>query len=149
MMKQIDKYQVRTDLYYDPVNHFWVDITGNTAVIGMSPLVQETSGSFVAIQIADPGIRFGKNESFGSAEAEKHVGPLKAPVSGKVLTINEHVLNTPRLINEDPYGQGWLMEIELTNKAELDDLISGDENITVWFEAELKKFDEKGWTAQP
>jgi glycine cleavage system H protein len=148
-MKQIDKYKVRTDLYYDPVNHFWVDVKGNTAIIGMSPLVQETSGSFVAIQIAEKGTSFSKNESFGSAEAEKHVGPLKAPVSGKVLVVNENVLNTPRLINEDPHGEGWLMEVELTNKAELDDLVSGEGNITAWFEAELKKFDEKGWTAQP
>lgn len=148
-MKQIGKYSVRTDLYYEPTNHFWLDITGNRAVIGMTPLVQETSGSFVAIQMAAPGKSFSVKENIGSVEAEKHVGPLKAPVSGKVLTINDDVLLTPRLINEDPYERGWLMEIELSAPGEIDQLISGEEAITEWFSAELKKFDEKGWIAQP
>jgi glycine cleavage system H protein len=148
-MKQIGKYQVRTDLAYDPQNHFWIDVSGNRAIIGMSPLVQETNGSFVAIQFVQPGTFINKKESFGSVEAEKHVGPLKAPLSGNVLTLNENVISTPRLINEDPYGEGWLMEIELTNKEEIDELISGEELITEWFESELKKFDEKGWIAQP
>lgn len=148
-MKQIGKYSVRMDLHYEPANHFWLDITGNRAVIGMTPLVQETSGSFVAIQMATPGKTFRSKENIGSVEAEKHVGPLKAPVSGKVLTVNEEVLRTPRLINEDPYGMGWLMEIELTNPEELGQLIRGEKAITEWFTAELKKFDEKGWIAQP
>lgn len=149
MMKQIDKYQVRTDLHYDPANHFWLDINGNKAVIGMSPLVQETSGSFVAVQMLTPGKSFKARESIGSIEAEKHVGPLKAPVSGKVLVVNERVIKAPRLINEDPYGEGWLMEIELANADEINQLVSGEEAITEWFESELKKFDEKGWTARP
>ena len=149
-MKQVDKYQVRTDLYYDPVHHFWMDVTGNKAVIGMSPLVQETNGSFVAIQMGRTGTSFRKNESIGSVEAEKHVGPLKAPVSGKILVVNENVIENPRLINEDPYGEGWLMEIELTHAAvEIAGLVSGEEKVMEWFESELKKFDEKGWIAQP
>jgi glycine cleavage system H protein len=149
-MKQIDKYQIRTDLYYDPQNHFWLDISGNKAIIGMSPLVQETSGSFVAIQLANAGTTFNKSESMGSVEAEKHVGPLKAPVSGKVIAVNEEVIQKPRLINDDPYGEGWIMEIELTNATtEIPELVSGEESITSWFESEIKKFDEKGWIAQP
>jgi len=148
-MKQIGKYSVRTDLHYEPTNHFWLDITGNRAVIGMTPLVQETSGSFVAIQMAAPGKSFEKKDNIGSVEAEKHVGPLKAPVSGKVLTVNEELFQTPRLINEDPYEKGWLMEIELSNPSEINQLVSGEAAITEWFTAELKKFDEKGWIAQP
>ncbi len=149
-MKQIGKYQVRTDVYYDPTNHFWIEVSGNRAVIGMSPLVQETSGSFVAIQFAAPGTVFSKGASIGSAEAEKHVGPLKAPVSGKVLSINQHVVERPQQINADPYGEGWLMEVELTSAAaELPSLVSGEQQITKWFEEELQKFEEKGWIAQP
>ena len=147
-MKKIDKYEVRTDLYYDPVNHFWVDINGNKAIVGMSPLMQETSGSFVALQIEQTGTRFEKGEGFGTAEAEKHVGPLKAPLSGKIIAINNEVIENPRLINTDPYHKGWLIEMELTNiEEEIGSLISGEEAITDWFESELKKFDEKGWIA--
>lgn len=148
-MNKIDKYEIRETLHYDPANHFWVDVSGNTAVIGMSPLIQETSGSFVAVQLANPGTAFKKGESVGTVEAEKHVGPLKSPLSGVVRLINDAVINNPRLINELPYDDGWLMEIELTDQDELKSLISGEQNIRVWFETELKKFNDKGWIAQP
>lgn len=141
---------IKTDLLYDPVNYFWVKAEGNNARIGMSPLVEQTSGSFVAIQFSKLGETLAKDESFGSAEAEKHVGHMKMPVSGKLIAVNEKVINNPRLINTDPYNEGWLIEVELSNFTnEFDGLIAGEENIKTWFEAELKKFDEKGWLAQP
>jgi len=148
-MNKVDKYEIRESLYYDSANHFWADVSGNTAVIGMSPLVQETSGSFVAVQFAKPGTTFKKGESIGTVEAEKHVGPLKSPLSGKVRLVNDAVMNNPRLINEQPYDDGWLMEIELTDTRELDGLITGEQNIREWFETELKRFNDKGWIAQP
>ena len=147
-MNKAGKYEIRENLHYDPVNHFWMDVSGSSAVIGMSPLVQETSGSFVAVQFAKPGTAFSKGESIGTVEAEKHVGPLKAPVSGRIRSINEAVITHPRLINEHPYDEGWLMEIDLSDTAELKGMITG-EKTREWFEAELKRFNEKGWIAQP
>ena len=148
-MIKIDKYDVDTSLHYDPKEHFWIQISDNHARIGMSPLIQETSGAFVAIQINALDMTFKKGASFGSIEAEKHVGPLKMPLSGKVTKVNEAVIENPRLINYDPYGDGWLIEMELTNVAvEVVELISGEQNIKDWFESELKKFDDKGWIAQ-
>ncbi len=142
--------KIKTDLLYDPNEYFWIKAEGNKARIGMSPLVEETSGSFVAIQFSKIGGIFKKGESFGSAEAEKHVGHMKMPVSGKLQAINEKVVENPRLINTDPYNEGWLIEVELTKFAdEFDGLIAGEENIKSWFAEELKKFDEKGWLAQP
>jgi len=148
-MIQIGKYLVKTDVYYDPETHFWVDPSKGTAIIGMSPLVQETSGSFVAVQINKSGSELVQGEAFGTIEAEKHVGPLKAPLSGTIVTINENVVENPRLINDDPYGEGWLMEVSLADEKSLSNLIHGEENIKNWFEEELKKYDEKGWIAQP
>ena len=113
-MKSIRNFNIRTDVWYDTDEGFWLDIDGSTARIGMSPLVQETSGSFVAIKVEDAGTSFSKGESFGSVEAEKHVGHLKAPVSGKIISINEKVLENPRLLNTDPYGKGWLIELEMS-----------------------------------
>jgi glycine cleavage system H protein len=147
-MIKIDKYYVDTGLFYDQKEHFWVKISGNTARVGMSPLIQETSGAFVAVQINDLEKDFTKGEAFGSIEAEKHVGPLKMPLSGKVLKINDEVIENPRLINYDPYGDGWIMEMELSNAdAEVPELIFGDHNVVQWFESELKKFEDKGWIA--
>jgi glycine cleavage system H protein len=147
-MTKIDKYDVDTGLFYDTKEHFWVKITGNSARVGMSPLIQETSGAFVAVQINSPDNELSKGEAFGSIEAEKHVGPLKMPLSGKVVKVNNEVMENPRLINYDPYGDGWIMEMELTNAdAEVPELIFGDHNVVTWFETELKKFEDKGWIA--
>lgn len=149
-MKKILNFEVRTNLLYDPKEHFWLDIKGNIARIGMSSLVQETTGSFVAVQFEESGKRLTKSSSFGSIEAEKHVGHLKAPISGVILKTNAKVMENPRLINTDPYGEGWLVEIEMSHfEEEIKNLIQGEENIIAWFESELKKYDEKGWLAQP
>jgi len=147
-MTKIDKYDVDTDLFYDQNEHFWVKISDNIARVGMSPLIQETSGAFVAVQMNDLNKKFNQGEAFGSIEAEKHVGPLKMPLSGKILKVNDEVIENPRLINYDPYGDGWIMEMELTNAdAEVPELIFGDHNVVQWFESELKKFEDKGWIA--
>lgn len=148
-MEKIDKYEVNLDCYYDADTHFWVEINGNEARIGMSPLVQETSGSFVAIVFDSMKEPINRGASFGNVEAEKHVGPLVSPVSGVITETNSSVIENPRLINSDPYGEGWLVKMELTNReTELDTLISGREEIMKWFTSELKKFEDKGWIAQ-
>jgi glycine cleavage system H protein len=147
-MEKIDKYKVNKNYYYDTDTHFWIDLNGDQARIGMSPLVQETSGSFVAILFDDLN-EVKRGEVFGSAEAEKHVGPLKSPISGVITETNELVIETPRLINTDPYGDGWLLKMRLINKdTEIPKLIFGNDNIMSWFKSELKKFEEKGWIAQ-
>ncbi len=147
-MKKIKGFNIRTDIHYATDEGFWLDVDGNTARIGMSPLVQETTGSFVAIRMETVGTSFSKGNSFGSVEAEKHVGHLKAPVSGKIISINEKVLENPRLINTDPYGKGWLVEMEVSELNEIDGLLSGDENVAAWFESEIARYEEKGWLAE-
>ena len=148
-MTKVDKYEVDTSLFYDPQEHFWVRIDDNTARIGLSPLIQESNGAFVAIQLEGAGQELAKGESFGSIEAEKHVGPLKMPLSGRITRFNEEIIENPRLINYDPYGDGWIMEMELTKAdEEVPGLIFGDHNVVQWFEQELKKFSDKGWIAQ-
>ncbi len=148
-MVKIDKYDVDTDLYYDPKEHFWIKVSDKHARIGMSPLIQETSGAFVAIQMNTLNSNLSIGESFGTIEAEKHVGPLKIPLTGRVTKINDQVIENPRLINYDPYGDGWLIEMELSNlNGELSKLIYGEKEVMTWFESELKKFDDKGWIAQ-
>ena len=148
-MDKIDKYEINKNFYYDADTHFWVDLRNDEARIGMSPLVQETSGSFVAVIFEGLNAEVKKGASFGSIEAEKHVGPLNAPVSGVVTEVNELVKENPRLINTDPYGDGWLIKMKLSNKdTEIPQLIYGNDNVVSWFKSELKKFEDKGWIAQ-
>ncbi len=147
-MEKIDKYEINQNCYYDPDTHFWVELNGSQARIGMSSLVQETSGTFVAVSIEKLDHEVERGESFGSIEAEKHVGPLKSPVSGLITEINEKIIEKPRLINTDPYGDGWLIKLTLTDpNADVPRLIFGNDKVVKWFKVELKKFEDKGWIA--
>jgi glycine cleavage system H protein len=148
-MKKIKNFNIRTDIWYDTDESFWLDIDGSTARIGMNPLVQETSGAFVSIRMEEIGTSFSKGESLGSVEAEKHVGQLKMPLSGKITAVNEKVLENPRLLNTEPYGKGWLVEIEMSDfENEKEDLLHGEAKITAWFESEINKYEDKGWLAK-
>ena len=148
-MKKIKNFDIRTDLHYATAEGFWLSVDGRTARVGMSPLMQETTGSFVAVRLEKMGASFRQGESFGSVEAEKHVGHLKMPVSGMLVAVNEKVLENPRLLNTDPYGKGWLAEIEMSHwEAEEGSLLSGEAEVEAWFEAEIKKMEDKGWLAE-
>ncbi len=149
-MKQIGNYLIDTELYYDPKNHFWLQPNGDFIRIGFNPLLQETSGSFVAILFENIDKELSKGETFGSVEAEKHVAQLILPVSGKIIVVNDLVLTNPRWMNTDPYGKGWLVELESTNfENEKNDLLSGEKQIEQWIRSEIKKYEDKGWIARP
>lgn len=148
-MKTIKNFNIRTDLWYEAGEGFWLDIQDKIARVGMSPLAQETAGSFVAVSLIKEQSQLSKGQSFGSVEAEKHVGQLKAPVSGKILRVNPKVLENPRLLNIDPYGKGWLVEIEMDRfEEEQHELLAGEAEVTAWFEAEITKYEDKGWIAE-
>ncbi len=144
-----EKKPFRYDLWYDPVEGLWLDIDGNRARLGFSPLVQEGTGAFVSLVLAEPGSELQRGDTFGSVEAEKHVGHLKVPVSGRVTAVNQAVLENPRLANTDPYG-AWLLELELSRlDEEADHLLFGEQTVREWYESELKKYKDKGWLAEP
>ena len=110
----------------------------------------ESQGPLVVVQLEAAEHALQKGDHFGGVEAEKHVGVLRAPVSGRIMRLNEHVMANPRLINLDPYGAGWLIEVELTNFAvEKQALITGEAALTEWYETEIKRYEEAGWLAQP
>ncbi len=145
----INNTEVRTDLMYDPKNGFWMKVDGNIVRIGLNHLTQETSGAFVAVKLADIGTALALNESFGSVEAEKHVGHFNIPISGKLIRRNEKVIENPRLINTDPYDEGWLIEIEADNlELQVHDFIQGKQAVLDWFATEIDRMNEKGWLAQ-
>jgi glycine cleavage system H protein len=145
----VNNTEVRIDLMYDPDNGFWLKADGNTVRLGLNHLTQETSGAFVAVRLAEMNTSLAMNDSFGSVEAEKHVGHFNAPISGRIIRRNEKVIENPRLINTDPYDDGWLIEIEADNlEAQVGNFIQGKQSILDWFESEIAKMNEKGWLAQ-
>jgi glycine cleavage system H protein len=104
--------------------HEWVLVQGNKAKVGITDFAQKELGDIVFLDIATLGKEVKQNDIFGSIEAVKTVSDLFMPVSGTVLNLNEDLESDPQLVNSDPYGNGWMVEITISNPAELEDLMS-------------------------
>jgi glycine cleavage system H protein len=111
------------DLRYTS-DHEWIRVTGNTAVVGITEYAQGELGDIVFVEIETVGNRIDKGNPFGTIEAVKTVSDLFMPVSGKVLEMNTKVNDTPDLINKDPYGEGWLIRMEVEDPGQLEQLLN-------------------------
>lgn len=107
-------------------DHEWVRVEGNIATIGVTDHAQGELGDVVYVDIADDLAEVNEGETFGTIEAVKTVADLFAPVSGKVAEINRSLNDNPEVVNQDPYGNGWMIKIEMSNVAELDKLMNVD-----------------------
>ncbi len=104
-------------------DHEWLKVQGDTAYIGITEFAQGELGDIVFVDIDTKGEILEKEEVFGSIEAVKTVSDLFMPISGKVLTFNEKLEGAPELINSDPYGDGWIIKISVSDIQELDSLL--------------------------
>lgn len=104
-------------------DHEWLKVDGNIGYIGITDFAQSELGDIVFISIDSSVTEIVKKEVFGTIEAVKTVADIKAPVSGKILEINPKLENEPQLVNSDPYGEGWIVKIEITNLDETADLM--------------------------
>jgi len=107
--------------------HVWVRVEGDSAVIGITDFAQEELGAISGIELPDEGDELEQDDSIGSIEARKTVADIYAPFSGAVLSVNQEVLDTPTLMNDDPYDGGWLVEVALNDRDELKGLMSADD----------------------
>ena len=110
--------QVPSDLIYSS-DHEWIRRSGGTVRIGITDYAQDALGDVVFVQVPSVGVTVSKGQSFSEVESTKSVSDIYAPVSGKVTAVNDALGNTPELVNSDPYGEGWICEIEMSNDAEL------------------------------
>ncbi len=109
------------------VDHEWIKVEGDTATIGISDYAQSELGDIVYIDIDSDLSEISISETFGSIEAVKTVSDLYAPISGKVIEINDRLEDEPELVNSDPFGEGWLIKIHLADTLQLDNLLSGED----------------------
>ncbi|MBL7790025.1 MAG: glycine cleavage system protein GcvH [Chitinophagales bacterium] len=107
--------------------HEWILVEGNKAKIGITDFAQKELGDIVYLDINTQGKKVAQNEIFGTIEAVKTVSDLYMPVTGTILGINSALEADPQLVNSDPYGAGWMVEIELANESELAGLLSADD----------------------
>ena len=108
-------------------DHEWVRVEGNEAFVGITDFAQGQLGDIVFVDVPTVCESLGQNEVFGSIEAVKTVSDAFLPVSGEILEFNEALENDPALVNKDPYGEGWIIKVNMANPAEVDTLLSADD----------------------
>lgn len=106
--------------------HEWVMVEDNVATIGITEYAQQELGEVVYVELPEVGEKIVKDEPFGSVESVKAVSDIYAPVSGTVLEVNDALPESPETINEDPYGDGWMIKVEMSDADELKDLMDAE-----------------------
>jgi len=118
--------------------HEWIRVEDDVGVIGITDYAQQALGDIVYVELPSVGDHFSQGESFGNVESVKAVSELYMPVSGEIVAINEDLAESPQLVNEDPYGDGWMVKVALSDPAELETLMSASE-----YEEYVKEEKEK------
>lgn len=108
-------------------DHEWIKITGSEALVGITDFAQKELGDIVYVEIETEGEVLGPGDVFGTVEAVKTVSDLFIPISGKVVEINSNLESAPEIVNTDPYGEGWMIKVEISDTSEVDNLLSPDE----------------------
>ncbi len=133
------------DCYYDRKDHLWARIEDGKVRVGLDMLGQKAAGTVAYVKLLPAGRQVAKGRAFGSLEAGKYVGPLRAPVAGSIAEVNQEVVAEPTLVNTDPYGRGWFVVLAPSNlEPDLQDLVQGAAAIQEWLDAEVAEYREKG-----
>jgi glycine cleavage system H protein len=119
-------FDVPTDRRYLE-SHEWTTTDGDTVRIGITDFAQDELGDVVFVELPDVGSEVTAETEFGVVESIKAVSDLLSPVSGTVTAVNEELFDAPELLNQDPYGDGWMLEVEPSDESEFDDLLTADE----------------------
>jgi len=117
---------VPEDLHYSK-DHEWVRVDGDQAIIGITDYAQNSLGDVVYVELLKPGESFAVNESFGSVESVKAVSEVFTPVAGAVVKTNESLADEPEKVNSDPYGDGWMIRVQMSNPGEVDSMLTAAE----------------------
>lgn len=113
------------DLYYTE-DHEWLRVENGTATVGITDFAQSELGDIVFVDIDPEGTELGQDDIFGTVEAVKTVSELYMPVSGTVTAVNGELELSPEIVNDDPYGEGWMIEIEIADPDEVEELMEAD-----------------------
>ncbi len=140
LLVQAAGYTLPLDRYYHRVDNLWVRVEGELCRIGMDVLGQEMSGDLAQLALVAPGTDLEAGMEMGTLEAQKFVGALRSPISGTVVTVNEHLFSEPRLVNSDPFGEGWMLMVRPSQDLdqELAQMAFG-EAVVPWFEERVKE----------
>lgn len=107
--------------------HEWVKLEGNVATVGITDYAQAELSDVVFVELPEVGDSVENGETFGTIEAVKALSELFSPISGKVVAVNDQLADSPELVNSDPYGDGWMIKVEVGDPASVDSLLSADD----------------------
>ncbi|HXZ35633.1 MAG TPA: glycine cleavage system protein GcvH [Thermodesulfobacteriota bacterium] len=125
------------DLYYNR-DHLWVRVQGNRGTVGVTDHAQREMGEILFVDLPEESSQVEKNDNFGSLESSKTVAELRCPLSGEIISINKDLEEEPSLVNDDPYGNGWLVVLEMDDPGELEDMLNAAD-----YEELLEQKDEE------
>lgn len=137
------RWELPDDLYYHKDDHIWARKDGDKVYFGIDEFGQYSAGEVQYIKIMPAGRSVKKGRTFGSLESGKYIGPMRSPVGGKIVEVNQKVIDTPKILNESPY-ENWVICLE---PEQFDDdtegLAHGEESIREWMNKELNEYKEK------
>ncbi len=132
-------YNIPEDVVYHP-EHMWARVDGDVVVVGVTDFAQKLAGDIVYVDMPMEGDDVTKDKPFGTLETGKWVGKIYAPVSGEVVEYNEEVEDDALIINEDPYGKGWIIKIAPEDMGDMDGLLKAGDYIPI-IDAKLKEIE--------
>lgn len=132
-------YNIPEDVKYHP-EHMWARVEGDYVVVGVTDFAQKLAGDIVYVDMPMEGDEVTKDKPFGTLETGKWVGKIYAPVSGEVVEYNEEVEDDALIINEDPYGKGWIIKIEPEDMSEMDDMLDASAYVPI-VDAKLEEIE--------
>ncbi len=141
--KEDCRWDLPDDLYYHRKDHIWVSVEGSLVRMGLDAFGQWAAGTLAQMRTFPVGRAIRKGHAFGNLESGKFIGPMRSPVSGKIVEVNTEVVSNPSMVNDDNYGN-WIVLVEPSSLEEdLADLPNGAAAIREWMEAELQEFRDK------
>ncbi|MCY0899109.1 MAG: glycine cleavage system protein GcvH [Firmicutes bacterium] len=141
-MSDVKGCHLPEDLWYWPEKHVWVrgPESDGTVVVGMTDVAQSLAGKIIVVNLKSPGRTLAQGKSAGTLESGKWVGSIPTPIAGEIVAVNEALKSAPHLVNEDPYGQGWLIRVRPTDWADgSKSLVFGPDGV----EAYRRRLDEE------
>lgn len=132
-MSQVRNCNIPDDLYYLVEKHVWLSYDGELVTLGMTDVAQHLAKTFLSVSTKAVGKPIKRNRSVATVESSKWVGPVPSPIAGQVVEINQAVVDRPSIMNEDPYGEGWVSRLRPNDwEADSVDLVTGPEGITAY-----------------
>jgi glycine cleavage system H protein len=139
VIMKIQEYELPDDLYYEK-NHYWARVEGDLVVMGATDFTQKLAGEFVYVELPYEGDKVEQGKPFATIESGKWTGRIYAPVSGEIVEVNEDLEDDYTLINQEPYGEGWIVKIKPSNlDAELKNLLHEKGEVEEWIKKEIEQ----------